>query len=203
MNKFNIFVNYQLGDIEVDELRPVICEDYQKVDDIRKLIASASLILLDTIFLIPNADKLNTQAQNALLKLAEEPPNKCYIGLITDNIDKLLPTIRSRANIITNRAIQETKEPSQKLMELAKKVYDNLGNISYTNIFNVLKHIDKEEYEEFLYAMRITWEMRCEYGTKTFDEFMIIVRHRNKVGISTNFERHIKTLLQELKEMRG
>lgn len=49
------------------------------------------------VFIIPNAEKMNIQAQNALLKIFEEPPSYCVIILVTQNDNILLPTIRSRA----------------------------------------------------------------------------------------------------------
>ena len=49
------------------------------------------------VFIIPDAEKMNAQAQNALLKIFEEPPAYCVIILITQNDNMLLPTIRSRA----------------------------------------------------------------------------------------------------------
>lgn len=46
------------------------------------------------------ADKLNIQACNALLKCLEEPPgNTCFV-LFTNNARNLLPTVRSRSQII-------------------------------------------------------------------------------------------------------
>lgn len=49
------------------------------------------------VFIIPNAEKMNAQAQNALLKIFEEPPSYCVIILVTQNDNMLLQTIRSRA----------------------------------------------------------------------------------------------------------
>lgn len=49
------------------------------------------------VFIIPDAEKMNAQAQNALLKIFEEPPLYCVIILITQNDNMLLQTIRSRA----------------------------------------------------------------------------------------------------------
>lgn len=49
------------------------------------------------VFIVPNAEKMNAQAQNALLKIFEEPPAYCVIILITQNDNMLLQTIRSRA----------------------------------------------------------------------------------------------------------
>lgn len=49
------------------------------------------------VFIIPDAEKMNAQAQNALLKIFEEPPSYCVIILVTKNDNMLLQTIRSRA----------------------------------------------------------------------------------------------------------
>ena len=48
------------------------------------------------IYIIADAQLMNPQAQNAILKTIEEPPEYAVIMLLTSNIDALLPTIRSR-----------------------------------------------------------------------------------------------------------
>jgi len=50
--------------------------------------------------LILNADRMNTQAQNALLKMLEEPPEKTFFILIADKISLFAPTIISRCRKI-------------------------------------------------------------------------------------------------------
>lgn len=49
------------------------------------------------IYLIPRAQDLNPQGQNALLKCMEEPPAYGVFLLLTDNAERLLPTVRSRS----------------------------------------------------------------------------------------------------------
>lgn len=52
------------------------------------------------VFLIENADKLNDASSNALLKTLEEPPATSHLILITSRPATLLPTIRSRCQIV-------------------------------------------------------------------------------------------------------
>jgi DNA polymerase-3 subunit delta' len=52
------------------------------------------------VFLVDDADKLNDQSANALLKSLEEPPPTSHIILITSRPAMLLPTIRSRCQAI-------------------------------------------------------------------------------------------------------
>ncbi|MCQ2378084.1 MAG: hypothetical protein MJ016_02595 [Victivallaceae bacterium] len=53
------------------------------------------------IGVIEDADRLNSQAQNALLKTLEEPPRSTLIMLLTANVSALLPTTRSRCRLIS------------------------------------------------------------------------------------------------------
>lgn len=52
------------------------------------------------IYIIDKAEKMTVEAQNALLKTLEEPPEYAIIILVTDNKEGLLPTIRSRCEIV-------------------------------------------------------------------------------------------------------
>jgi DNA polymerase-3 subunit delta' len=51
------------------------------------------------IVIIDEAERLNVSAQNALLKTLEEPPENVILILISQNNEKLLPTILSRCQI--------------------------------------------------------------------------------------------------------
>src|SRR5262249_30066182 len=52
------------------------------------------------VFIIEDADYMNDQAANALLKTLEEPPATTHLVLTTTNPTALLPTIRSRCQVI-------------------------------------------------------------------------------------------------------
>jgi DNA polymerase-3 subunit delta' len=52
------------------------------------------------VFLIEEADKLNEQSENALLKVLEEPPHTSHIVLLTSRPGMLLPTIHSRCQTV-------------------------------------------------------------------------------------------------------
>lgn len=59
------------------------------------------------VFIIKNADSINTAGQNALLKLLEEPPQGVYFFLLCENVSSLLPTVRSRAQCIRMERFSE------------------------------------------------------------------------------------------------
>ena len=74
------------GTITIDEIRDQVIHDV----DIRPYYSPYK------IYIIADADMMTPQAQNALLKTIEEPPEYAVIMLLTNNIGGLLPTIQSR-----------------------------------------------------------------------------------------------------------
>ncbi|MBQ7801405.1 MAG: hypothetical protein IJ375_03670 [Oscillospiraceae bacterium] len=59
------------------------------------------------IYLFPRAQDMGLPGQNALLKVLEEPPKYGVFILLTDNPEKLLPTVRSRCTELALRALPE------------------------------------------------------------------------------------------------
>lgn len=59
------------------------------------------------IYIIDEAEKMNVQAQNALLKTIEEPPAYAIILLLTTNADNFLPTILSRCVSLNIKAVPD------------------------------------------------------------------------------------------------
>lgn len=59
------------------------------------------------IYVIPRAQDMRLEAQNALLKILEEPPEYAVFLLLTDNPNKMLPTIRSRCTALNLNALPE------------------------------------------------------------------------------------------------
>ena len=59
------------------------------------------------IYLFPRAQDMGIPGQNALLKVLEEPPTYGVFILLTDNPQKLLPTVRSRCTELAMVALPE------------------------------------------------------------------------------------------------
>lgn len=70
------------------------------------------------VVIIDDADALSLEAQNALLKLLEEPVKNVYFILTTHNLEKLLQTIRSRVQVVGVK--QVAREQSEKLLDTLK-----------------------------------------------------------------------------------
>ena len=78
------------------------------VDKIRFLKEDVHIIpneLEDKLYIIEDADKMTTQAQNALLLTLEEPPSYARFILLCERAELLLETIKSRAPILRTEPI--------------------------------------------------------------------------------------------------
>ncbi len=80
------------GIISIDEIRGLINEMQLKPYESKRKVC-----------IICDADKMNMQSQNALLKTLEEPPSYSTLILLTVNRNSLFPTIVSRCQVIKLR----------------------------------------------------------------------------------------------------
>ena len=96
------------------------------VDQIRTLIADAYILPNEAerkVYIIEYAENMNSSAQNAALKLLEEPPAGAVILLCTCNVAALLPTVRSRCALIRCGGVQEEDEETTDLaLEFLRKL---------------------------------------------------------------------------------
>ena len=97
------------------------------VRDIRAQAYIAPQELSVRVFIIDGAHLLTTEAQNALLKILEEPPSGVYFFLLSENASALLATVRSRAPVLKMQIFEDAelaeylKEHSEKASVLASR----------------------------------------------------------------------------------
>ncbi len=93
-----------------------------KIDQMRAMKQAAYLrpmVARKRVFIVDEAEKMNEPASNSLLKILEEPPLFSHIILLTSNPLLILPTIKSRCQILQFTPVG--KEDIRKL--LAEKGY--------------------------------------------------------------------------------
>ena len=82
------------------------------VDQVREILADAAKKPYEDgkkVYITAYGDEMNEQAQNALLKLLEEPPEYAVFVILAENAAALLPTVRSRCEIIKFPPVSEEK----------------------------------------------------------------------------------------------
>lgn len=72
----------------------------EQIRNIRKDMYLTSTEAEFKVYIIKNAERMNIEAQNALLIALEEPPKNVVIMLLAEGTDKILTTIKSRAQYI-------------------------------------------------------------------------------------------------------
>jgi len=157
------------------------------VDDIREQINKDIIIkpyaCEKKIYIINEAEKMNNQAQNALLKTLEEPPEYAVILILTSNLEALLPTILSRCVVLNMKPVEdklvkeflmkEVKVPDYKAEVCAAFARGNIGKAKIlasseefdkikTDAIALLKHIDEMETNEISQAIKQMNECKLE-----------------------------------------
>lgn len=73
----------------------------EQLDELQQTFSTKPIESLRRCYIIYEVDKLNKSAANSLLKFLEEPGENIVAILLTNNINAVLDTIRSRCQIIT------------------------------------------------------------------------------------------------------
>lgn len=79
------------------------------------------------VYLFPRAQDMGVPGQNALLKILEEPPKHGVFLLLTDNPEKLLPTVRSRCTPLALQPLSDAELRSALLLSHPDSTPDALS----------------------------------------------------------------------------
>lgn len=128
------------------------------------------------VYIICGADKLHVSSANTILKFLEEPSEKIVAILLTDNLNKVLPTIKSRCQnlIFKNKKEEELNKLDILLNEYKSKVYDKEDYVEQfnnlkENMVSFIKQIEKLKIKEFIHFKDSIFDI---YKTK--DEINIL-----------------------------
>ncbi len=160
------FAKGLLGDFNKDilnyedykEIGPLDGKKIISVDQIREIIKEANELPTESekrVFVIDEADKMNSEAQNSILKTLEEPPEYVVIILIVTNESKMLETIKSRCNIIKFDTLKESEIEKylikENLLDKSRKdVEIKLLNGSLENVNNLDSMLENYDYLKVL-----------------------------------------------------
>ena len=100
------------------------------------------------VYIIDEAEKMNQQAQNALLKTIEEPPAYAVILLLTTNADRFLPTILSRCIRLNLKSVKEAEIKKYLMREYQIPDYqaDVCAAFSQGNVGKAVQLASSEEF---------------------------------------------------------
>ncbi len=102
------------------------------------------------VYIIDSADKLTEQAQNALLKTMEEPPEYAVILLLVSNVNVILPTILSRCVQLNLKSVD--KAAIKEFLMIQHHIPDYKAEMAATfsggNVGKAIKYASSEDFEK-------------------------------------------------------
>lgn len=122
--------------------------DKNKILDLQKFIMTKSVVNEYKIYFIINAELMNLSSFNKLLKVLEEPAENVIGFLITDNMNQIISTIKSRCKRfkITYNIEEEIKEDNKLDLEMLI----NIKKLTFEEILNLKKSIMSKEKTSIL-----------------------------------------------------
>ena len=135
------------------------------------------------VYIINEAEKMTAQAQNAILKTLEEPPQYAVIILLTANVNSLLPTILSRCVVLNMKPVadelvkkylmEQLKVPDYKAEICVAFARGNVGKAKalassedFENVkaeaLSLLKYIHDMDLSEVIAAVKKITEYKLE-----------------------------------------
>lgn len=157
------------------------------VDDIRSQVNNDVAIKpyssARKVYIINEAEKMSVQAQNALLKTLEEPPEYAVILLLTANANALLPTILSRCVVLNMKPVpdelvkrflmHQMEVPDYKAEVCVAFARGNIGKAKalassedFENVkaeaLSLLKYVGEMELSEMIAAIKKITEYKLE-----------------------------------------
>ena len=151
------------------------------------------------IYIIDSAHTMTPEAQNALLKVLEEPPTSVLIMMLCSEPDRILTTVKSRAQLITMEKISNERlreyilsasEEARLLKSTDGTAFDALILASDNVIGNALRLTSKKEREQILLEREITLGFlralcgRIEYSRLSRAVAEIPSRTRGELGLA-------------------
>lgn len=127
---------------EIEEaVQPLRCvmflRDDFKIEDAKEVISEAYKSEENTKTLVLGAKSFTIPAQNALLKILEEPPRNIAFYLIAPSKSTLLPTVRSRLSVTKEQIVREYEPLSIEL-----------GKLDLAAMFSFVKENDRIKKHE-------------------------------------------------------
>lgn len=124
-----------------------------KVDEIREIRKDAYILPNDgekKVYVINDADKMTQEAQDALLKILEEPPRFTTFVLLCYNHNSLLTTVLSR---VTHLKLQEKNDganPDEDVKAAACAILTAIGEKSEISVLKAFIACEKKKRDEMV-----------------------------------------------------
>ena len=178
-----------------------------KIDEIRDMqikIAEKPIISEKKVYVINNAENMNQEAQNCLLKTLEEPPEYVTIILVCNNENTILTTIKSRCTKVafTEECKKELTEEEKVRFQNLEKIFGNIEKYLSIDLLNNLDVLykDKENIYENLNFINIILLQKAKENEKYLDYIDYVEETKSRLKSNTNYDMCIDNLILKIWE---
>ena len=170
----------------------------EQIRNMQKGVQEKPIISSKKVYIIDNADLMTKEAQNALLKTLEEPPEFVTIILIGENENAFLATIKSRCmilhfNSISNSDMEKYLEENYKMNVTSNMLDVFQGSIGkaielkdkqedYLKIEQAIENIEKEDLIDLIKNLDILYTSKDEI-LDMLDYINIILLKKSKENV--------------------
>lgn len=125
----------------------------EQVRDLREKLSQKSFLSLPKVVLIKDAELLNVDSANALLKILEEPPARTMFFMLANNREQILPTLLSRSQSFSfkSRPLTLIKKYLLDVYQINSELAENIAHLSAGLPERALRYCENREiYEHYL-----------------------------------------------------
>ena len=134
----------------------------EQLIDLQKEVQNKPIEGNKIVYIIKNCEKLTAASSNSILKFLEEPADDIVAILLTDNISYVLPTIKSRCQVINFNRIKKDKNENTYDLFYNLLIFDNSDpddmNKKIDAAVNFIENIETKGINEFIYIKNI-WDV--------------------------------------------
>ena len=201
-------LNSWLETIEVGNAQGLIFAS--EADQIIKKLSLKSFESDFKIMIVWLPEKMHQSAANKLLKMIEEPPEKTLFLLVSEEPDKVIPTILSRCQMVKIPAFTEREIIGYLVSEcrVNESKATDMAGVANGNIARAVELCNNEDYsllnlERFKNLMRFAWKRDVVSLITWSDEMAVIGRESQKNFLSYSLRIVRENLMLTLDQLKN
>lgn len=145
-----------------------------QIENLQKEFTYSGLESNQKVYIIAGSDTLTVNAANRILKFLEEPSKRTTAIMLTENSQSIIPTIRSRCQVIDLQPLNPSLFQEQ-LIDSGMSEANAILMSALTNNLDDAFELNEDEW--FAEARKLVLQLVDTYATKPADIFLFIHQH--------------------------
>lgn len=157
----------------------------EQVEDLQREFIYSGLESKQKVYIIKSAETLTTNASNRILKFLEEPNQQTTAILLTENSRSIIPTIRSRCQVLD---LQPLAQDQLRQQLMAAGVSEQMAKLTSALTNNIDEAIAWSEDDWFVKARKIVLQLFDKFLYTDTDAFLFL--HQQWLSHFKDYKQH-------------